>query len=107
MGEPVWASGRWYVREGMVDAFIERWRAWLSWTSESCPGFRSATLIQDDDDPRRFTSFSDWDDDASRGGWMTSSGFAERMGPVREACEEVYAGSYHTAASFSGTPTAG
>jgi hypothetical protein len=38
---------------------------------------------------------------------MTSSGFAERMGPVREACEEVYAGSYHTAASFSGTPTAG
>jgi heme-degrading monooxygenase HmoA len=102
MGEYPWASGRWYVKEGMVDEFIERWKAWLSWTSESCPGFRSATLLQADDDPRRFTSISDWDDEASRRGWMTSAGFQERIEPVKDACEDFHAGSYHVAADFSG-----
>ena len=102
MADVTWASGRWQVKDGMVDQFIERWKTWLSWTSESCSGFRSATLIQSDDDPQRFTSFSDWDDDASRQAWMSNPGFRERMGPVMDLCDDIQTGVFHTAASFSG-----
>ena len=96
-----WASGLWLVRAGSEDEFVERWKAWLSWTSENAPGFRSATLIRSEDDGRRFESFSDWNDASSRAQWEASDGFRERMAPVRELCEEAQAGNFELAASFS------
>jgi len=96
-----WASGLWHVRAGSEDDFVDRWKAWLSWTSKNASGFRSATLIRSEDDPRRFESFSDWDDAQSRAQWMTSDGFKEHIASVRELCEETQAGTFETAASFS------
>jgi heme-degrading monooxygenase HmoA len=95
-----WASGLWTVKAGSEDEFVERWKAWLSWTSENCPGFRSATLIRSEADGRRFESFSDWDDAPSRAAWMDSDGFRERMAPVRALCDDAEAGTFETAASF-------
>lgn len=96
-----WASGLWLVRAGSEDEFVERWKAWLDWTSQNAPGFRSATLIRSEDDGRRFESFSDWDSADARAQWEASDGFRERMAPVRELCEDVTAGNFELAASFT------
>jgi len=101
VGQIAWASGRWQVRDGEVDAFVEGWKDWLGWTSQSVQGFRSATLIQAKDDPRRFTSISDWDDDASLQAWKASPEFAEKFAVVRGLCDDVVAGDFDEAASFS------
>jgi heme-degrading monooxygenase HmoA len=95
-----WASGVWLVRAGSEDEFVERWKAWLSWTKDTTPGFRSATLLRSDDDGRRFESFSDWDDAESRAQWQSSDGFRERIAAVRELCDEVQAGNFEAAATF-------
>jgi heme-degrading monooxygenase HmoA len=95
-----WASGLWTVKAGSEDEFVERWKAWLEWTSENAPGFRSATLVRSDADGRRFESFSDWESAEARAAWMSSDGFRDLMAPVRELCDTVEAGTFTTAASF-------
>jgi heme-degrading monooxygenase HmoA len=101
MGQGTWASGRWQVTEGKVDEFVERWKEWLGWTSESVAGFRSATLLRSQDDPLRFTSVSEWDDDASVKDWKTSADFQQKMGAVRALCDDFVGGDFDVAASFS------
>ena len=95
-----WASGVWTVQAGREDEFVERWRTWLDWTSTNAPGFRSATLIRNEADGRRFESFSDWDDADARAAWQGSDGFRELMAPVRDLCDDVQTGNFTTAASF-------
>src|SRR5215813_13078661 len=95
-----WASGLWTVKAGSEDEFVDRWRAWLDWTSKNSPGFRSATLIRSEADGSRFESFSDWDDADARGAWESSDGFAERAAPVRALCVDVQVGNFTRAASF-------
>src|SRR5947199_37384 len=69
MGEGTWASGSWHVQDGKADEFMGRWRDWLSSTSQQVPGFRSARLLRSKEDALRFTSMSEWADDASREAW--------------------------------------
>jgi|SRR5262245_6507926 len=95
-----WASGQWIVKAGSEDEFVERWRAWLSWTKDNCAGLRSATLIRAEDGGQRFISFSDWDDASTRAAWEGSDEFREKMGAVRELCEDVQSGNYELAAGF-------
>ena len=97
MGEGAWASGRWQVKEGKADEFIERWRDWLSRTSQGVPGFGSARLLRSKDDPLRFTSISDWDDDASRDAWKASPAFMEGLASVKELCDEFVGGDFDVA----------
>jgi heme-degrading monooxygenase HmoA len=96
-----WASGRWQVREGKADEFVERWKDWLGWTSQTVAGFGSATLLRSEEDPLRFTSVSDWDDDASLKAWKISQAFQEKFQSVRELCDEFLGGDFDVAASFS------
>jgi heme-degrading monooxygenase HmoA len=101
MDQVKWASGNWLVKDGSQEEFISRWKDWLGWTSQNVSGFRTATLLRSDDDARRFTSFSDWDDEASRMAWANSDGFKQKFGAVRELCDEFIGGNYEQAASFS------
>jgi Antibiotic biosynthesis monooxygenase len=84
-----WASGQWQVKAGREGDFIDRWTAWLVWTRDTVPGFRSARLLRSDDAGDRFTSVSDW---------VTTPGFAERLGRVRELCDEFVGGTFELAA---------
>lgn len=101
MDEGKWASGRWQVKEGKADEFIERWSVWISRTSRTIPGFRSARLLRAEDDPLRFTSVSDWDDDVSLKTWKASPGFREGIESVKELCDEFLGGDYDVAAVFT------
>jgi heme-degrading monooxygenase HmoA len=106
MSEGKWASGRWQVKEGKADEFIQRWSDWLSRTSKDIQGFRSARLLRAEDDPQRFTSVSDWDDEASRNAWQASPGYREGFESVGELCDEFMGGNFAVAAVFTG-PAAG
>jgi len=99
MSEAKWASGRWQVKDGMVDEFVERWTAWLSATGKATPGFRSARLLRSLDDPNVFTSISDWDDDASRDAWKSSEGFQTGLASARGLCDEFVGGDFDEAAA--------
>ena len=101
MDEGKWASGRWQVKEGEVDEFIQRWSAWISDVSQNVPGFRSARMLRAEGDPLRFTSVSEFDDDASLKAWKTSQGFRENIESCKELCDEFLGGDYDVAASFS------
>lgn len=102
-----WASGRWKVKQGSENEFIERWKEWLGWTSTSVPGFRSAKLIQSDDDSSQFTSFSDWAGDAELQAWKTSDDFRQKFGAVRELCDDVQTADFDLAAEFSSETVTG
>ena len=100
MDQVKYASGRWQVKEGKVDEFVERWKDWLGWTSQSVSGFRSAMLLRSEDEPLRFTSMSAWDDDASVKAWKTSEEFRTKLAAVTALCDEFVGGDFDLAAGF-------
>ncbi|WP_369148030.1 antibiotic biosynthesis monooxygenase family protein [Streptomyces sp. R44] len=89
-----WASGNWQVSEGDVDEFVERWRAFLTWTKEANDGFLSARLIRDLKEPLHFVSFSAWRDPAAMKEWQSKPEFAELMGACRALCESMTSSGY-------------
>jgi heme-degrading monooxygenase HmoA len=107
MGEAKWASGQWLVQEGKESEFIELWTAWLTWTSENVPGFRSAKLLRSEDDPRRYVSMSDWDDEASRTKWKASPEFQEKFESVKALCDEFTGGDQEVVSSVAASAPGG
>lgn len=100
MDEAKWASGRWQVKDGMVDEFIQRWKDWLGSSSKDLAGFQWARLLRSEDDPLRFTSVSAWGDDASLKAWKTSSAFQDGLASVRELCDEFVGGDFDAVAEL-------
>jgi heme-degrading monooxygenase HmoA len=100
MDEGKWAFGRWQVKEGKTDEFLARWNEWIGWTSEHVPGFRSARLLRAEEDPRRFTSVSEWDDGVSLKAWKTTEGFTEKLEACKRLCNEFLGGDFDVAASY-------
>jgi len=100
MEEIKWASGRWQVKEGKADEFVSGWKSWITWTSDNVPGFRSGTLLRSEDDRLRFTSVSDWDDDASLKAWKVAPGFAEKFESMKMLCDEFVGGDQDVEASI-------
>jgi heme-degrading monooxygenase HmoA len=101
MDHSKWASGRWQVKEGKADEFMQRWGEWLTWTSEHAPGFRWAKLLRAEDDPQRYTSMSEWDDDASLKAWKTTEGFTEKFESCKQLCDEFVGGDQDEVVSVS------
>jgi heme-degrading monooxygenase HmoA len=89
-----WASGRWHVRSGKEEEFVERWTAWLSSTSKNVPGFRSARLLRSDDDPSIYVSVSEWADPGSLQTWKGSPGFEDGLGSARALTDEFVGGDF-------------
>lgn len=82
------ASGNWRVKAGSEDEFIARWTEFLEWTRSNAPGFVTASLIRQNQDPRHFVSFAEWEDTASRDKWRSLPEFAEKLGACRALCDE-------------------
>jgi heme-degrading monooxygenase HmoA len=88
------ASGDWLVKSGREDEFVDRWREWLSTSSSGIAGFGSARLLRSSDDPRRFTSISEWNDAGSRDAWKQSAGFAEGFSACKALCDDFRGGDF-------------
>jgi heme-degrading monooxygenase HmoA len=89
-----YTSGRWLVRQGSEDDFIERWTDFTRWSLENAAGARSFRLIRADSNPQSFLSLGEWDGSDAVQAWRSDPGFRERMGRCRELCDEFEAGDY-------------
>lgn len=87
------SSGKWQVKEGSADEFIERWREFLTWTKEAhqCLGAR---LIRDLRSPNSFVSFATWQDLDSMRAWQGDPEFKERFDAACILCEDMQSGGY-------------
>lgn len=88
MADTVYASGRWHVQDGKVEAFKEQWREFLSWTRDNYDTLIVATLIEADGDPNSFVSFAAWESAEARDEWRGTDGFMKRFMACRELCDE-------------------
>ena len=95
-----YASGNWYVQAGSEDEFIARWQAFITESAKPAPGFGSARLLRDADDPRHFLSFSDRADAASRDAWKATPEFERGLTSCRELCDEFAGADSAQVASF-------
>lgn len=89
-----WSSGKWQVKEGNADEFVERWREFLTWTKEAHQGCLGARLIRDLRDPNAFVSFAAWQDLDSMRAWQSSPEFTERFNAVHALCEDMQSSGY-------------
>jgi heme-degrading monooxygenase HmoA len=92
-----WSSGRWQVKNGNADEFVDAWRAFLTWTKEAHPGFLGARLIRDLRNPNSFVSFAAWQDLDAMRAWQGSPEFTERFNAVYALCEDMQSGGYEVA----------
>lgn len=89
-----YASGTWIVTAGNEDAFVDRWRAWLTTSSSGVEGFDGAHLLRSNDDVRRFVSYSRWSDAAARDAWKQTEGFTEGFQACRAFCDDFQGGDF-------------
>ena len=88
------------MQAGSEDEFVARWQAFITESAKAAPGFGSARLLRDADDPRHFLSFSDSAHAASRDAWKASPEFERGLTSCRELCDEFAGGDSAQVASF-------
>lgn len=94
-----YASGNWVVNAGSEDEFLSSWSEFLHWTRENAEGFKEAHLIRDQDEPRHFISFAEWESDEAQQGWRALPEFPEKLGACRALCEDFRGGAFSHVAS--------
>jgi quinol monooxygenase YgiN len=85
----VYTHGRWVVRPGQEDAFVEAWTD-LARSAGSLRGAHPPTLLRDRDQPNVFLTFGAFDDDAAVEAFRTSDLFragVDRIRPLLESFE--------------------
>jgi heme-degrading monooxygenase HmoA len=100
IGQP-YTSGRWLVKAGSEDGFIERWTTFTQWSLDNVPGAESFVLVRDTVDPRRFLSLGAWESPQTVTQWRQRPEFSELLGECRALCEEFEPHDYKLAASPS------
>ena len=82
-----YTSGTWTVRAGEEDAFVEEWKAFVTWAS-AMPGSGTFRLVRDLDQPGRYQSFAPWETFEAQNAWKEQPEFRERLGRVRSHCDD-------------------
>lgn len=94
-----YSSGDWLVRAGNEEEFVERWTAFIEWTSDNAAGARSFVLVRSTEEPGRFLSLGAWEDQQTMEAWRAMPRMQELLGRCRELCEEFEFHPYTLAAS--------
>lgn len=81
-----YTSGRWVVKAGEEDAFVDAWTAFVTWAS-SLPGSGTFRLVRDLDNERHYLSFAPWESFDAQDAWKSLPEFREQIGRVRSHCE--------------------
>jgi heme-degrading monooxygenase HmoA len=85
-----YTSGRWTVKPGEEDAFVQEWTAFVKWAS-SMPGSGTFRLVRDLDHPSHYMSFAPWESFEVQNAWKELPEFGERIMRVRSHCEDFQA----------------
>jgi heme-degrading monooxygenase HmoA len=86
----VYTTGNWKPNAGEEDAFVEAWKEFAGWASQS-PGAGTLRLARDAQDPARFVSFGRWESIEAAHAWKGSPEFKERMSRVRRHVDQFVA----------------
>jgi heme-degrading monooxygenase HmoA len=101
-GGQSYSSGEWLVRAGSEDEFVDRWSAFIEWSSDNAAGALSFVLVRSTEEPRRFLSLGAWESQQAQSAWREMPRMQELLGRCRELCEEFESHSYALAASRGG-----
>jgi len=102
-----YSSGGWLVQVGSEEEFVDRWTAFVEWSSENAAGAEYFVLVRRDDEPRRFLSLGAWEDHQAQEAWRAMPRMQELLGRCRELCDEFESHSYAlAAASTNASPLA-
>jgi heme-degrading monooxygenase HmoA len=82
-----YTSGTWVVKPGEEEAFVEDWRAFVTWAS-AFEGSGTFRLVRDLDRPNTYISFAPWASFEAQQAWKERPEFRERIGRVRSHCED-------------------
>jgi quinol monooxygenase YgiN len=85
-GPAVVATSLWTVKDGQVDAFVERWSA-LAHHALSAGVARRFVLLEDRTHARRFVSFGEWTDRSTMTTYRTRAAFRAAFLACRALCE--------------------
>lgn len=95
-----YSSGRWTVKSGEEDAFVEAWKEFVTWAA-TLPGSGTFRLMRDVDQPNQFVSFGAWEGQDAQNLWTQHPEIAERLVRVRAHCDDFASSSYELAAEIS------
>ncbi len=82
-----YTSGRWLVRPGEEDAFLQAWTEFVEWGS-GFSGSGTFRLVRDLEVPGQYVSFCPWESFDAQQAWKEDPEFRERLGRARGHCEE-------------------
>ena len=94
-----YSSGEWLVQAGSEEEFVDRWTAFVEWSSQNAAGAESFVLVRREDEPRRFLSLGAWEDQQAQEAWRAMPRMQELLGRCRDLCDEFESHSYALAAS--------
>lgn len=92
-----YTSGRWVVKPGEDDEFVEAWKAFVTWASEM-PGSGTFRLARDLDHPNTYLSFAPWESVEAQAAWLAKPEFGEYIGRARSHCEDFQSSIYELVA---------
>ena len=80
----VFTSGRWLVKPGQEQAFVDAWREFAEWSRARFDAAQWVVLLQDREHPNQFTSVGPWESEAAIEAWRGDEGSRSRIARVRE-----------------------
>lgn len=84
----VYTVGVWTTKPGREDEFAALWREMADWTRREMSAAPQGTLLRDRERANRFVSFGPWPSLDAVETWRAHSGFAERIGRMRDLLDE-------------------
>ena len=82
-----YTAGVWTVKDGEEAEFIEAWRDFAAWASDT-PGVGTMRLTRSVSEPSRFFSFAPWESIEAIQAWKSSPEFKERIGRAKAHTDE-------------------
>jgi heme-degrading monooxygenase HmoA len=88
-----YTSGKWVVKAGEEEAFVQAWTDFVTWAS-TMPGSGTFRLVRDVEQPGHYMSFAPWESAEATSSWRSLPEFPERLGQVRSHCEDFQPSTY-------------
>ena len=85
----IYTHGRWVVKPGREDEFVEAWRELADWAMIEVPGAMGATLLRDHEQSNVFISFGPWHDREAAEKLRTAVGLDERFERLRGLVDSI------------------
>lgn len=107
VNDEIYTFGRWVVKDGQEDAFVEAWVALgdFFYALDEPPG--KGTLVQSSSDPQLFYSFGPWPSAEAVSAMRANPRSREELDKLVELCDEAEPGMFRVVAVTEPKPREG